>query len=158
MLNALREFFRRTAAGVPERHFDADDERLALAALLVHCTAIDGMVSETEKGTLRAILGRSFGLSGADLETLIADAVAAERDAVDLYGFTSILKRRLSQDERVRVVERLWEVAFADGRSHEFEENLVWRVAELLGVTRQDRIARKQAVAENRAPGEDAAQ
>lgn len=158
MLNALREFFRRTTAAVPEHHFDPDDERLALAALLVHCTAIDGVVSETEKDTLRTILGRSFGLSGADLEMLIADAVAAERDAVDLYGFTSILKRRLSQDERVRVVERLWEVSFADGRSHEFEENLVWRVAELLGVTRQDRIARKQAVAESRAPGEDAAQ
>jgi uncharacterized tellurite resistance protein B-like protein len=45
-------------------------------------------------------------------------------------------------------VENLWEIVFADGASHEFEENLVWRVAELLGVSRQDRIAKKRAVAE----------
>jgi uncharacterized tellurite resistance protein B-like protein len=56
----------------------------------------------------------------------------------------------MSEDERVRVVENLWEVVFADGESHEFEENLVWRVAELLGVHRRDRIAVKLAVAENK--------
>ena len=42
----------------------------------------------------------------------------------------------MSEEERIRVVENLWEIVFADGESHEFEENLVWRVAELLGVNR----------------------
>ena len=61
----------------------------------------------------------------------------------------------MSEEERIRVIENLWEIAFADGASHEFEENLVWRVAELLGVNRRDRIARKLAVAENKSAGRD---
>ena len=49
---------------------------------------------------------------------------AAESEAVDLYRFTSVLKNRMSEDERIRVIENLWEIAYADGTSHEFEENL----------------------------------
>ena len=86
-------------------------------------------------------LARNFGLSGDDLDRLVEDATAADNEAVDLYRFTSVLKRSMSEDERIRVIENLWEIAFADGASHEFEENLVWRVAELLGVSPRDRIA-----------------
>ncbi|MGH6925092.1 MAG: TerB family tellurite resistance protein [Propylenella sp.] len=149
MLDALRDFVRRLSAE-EERHLGADDTRLALAALLVHCTAVDGVVSETERETLRGVLIRNFTLSDTDLDTLIADATALEREAVDLYRFTSVLKRQLSEDERIAAVEHLWEIVYADGKSHEFEENLVWRVAELMGVSRRDRIASKLAVAENK--------
>ena len=62
----------------------------------------------------------------------------------------SVLKRQLSEAERISVIENLWEIVYADGESHEFEENLVWRVAELLGVNPRDRIAKKRAVAENK--------
>jgi uncharacterized tellurite resistance protein B-like protein len=150
MLDQLRDFISRLRKGSAGHHVDADDTRLALAALLVHCMAIDGTVSDRERGALRALLTVKFGLSGADLETLLDDAIAAEREAVDLYRFTSVLKRQLNEEERIRVIDHLWEVVFADGKSHEFEENLVWRIAELLGVQRRDRIASKLAVAENK--------
>ena len=148
MLEALRKLLRGGAK--PERHFEGDDPRLALAALLVHCTSVDGAVSGAEQTRLAAILSQSFGLAAADLQLLLADAVEAERESVDLYRFTSILKRQMSQEDRIRVVEDLWAIVYADGASHEFEENLVWRVAELLGVSREDRIAKKRAAAENR--------
>jgi len=150
MLDMLRDFVRRLGSEERERHFSEDDVRLALAALLVHCTAIDGAVSERERGTLKELLSRNFGLSDADLETLLSDALNAEREAVDLYRFTSVLKRQMDEGQRIRVIENLWEIVFADGASHEFEENLVWRVAELLGVHRSDRIAAKRAIAENK--------
>ncbi len=151
MFDALSRLFRKPRP--PERHFGDDDARLALAALLVHCTSVDGTVSQAEQGKLKEVLSRSFKLPDADLELLIADAIAAEREAVDLYRFTSVLKRQMSEADRVRVVEDLWDIVFADGKSHEFEENLVWRVAELLAVSRQDRIASKRAVAENKPSG-----
>lgn len=150
MRDVLRNLFKRIGSGSKPERFQADDGRLALAALLVHCTAIDGIVSAAEQEKLRGLLVRSFGLSGDDLDALIAEALAAEREAVDLYRFTSVLKRQMSEAERIRVIEQLWEIVFADGASHEFEENLVWRVAELLGVHRSDRIARRRAVAENK--------
>ena len=152
MIEALRNFMRRLGSAEPERHFSEDDQRLALAALLVHCMAIDGAASEAERVKLEDLLRRTFGLTDSDLQVLIGDAVQAEQEAVDLYRFTSVLKRQMSETERVRVVENLWEIVFVDGQSHEFEENLVWRIAELLGVNRQDRIAKKLAVAGNRDP------
>ena len=150
MLDLLRDFFRRLGGPDDVRHFGEDDARLALAALLVHAMEIDGIVSATERATLAELLARRFSLSREDLQTLIDDATAAEQEAVDLYRFTSVLKRQMDEEARIRVVESLWEIAYADGKSHEFEENLVWRVAELLGVNPRDRIAQKRAVAENR--------
>jgi uncharacterized tellurite resistance protein B-like protein len=150
MMDALRKFVRTFGASEPRRRFGDDDQRLALAALLVHCMSVDGSVSEAERAKLRDMLGRTFGLEGEDLQGLIDDAIAAEQEAVDLYRFTSVLKRQMNEAERVRVVENLWEIVFADGTSHEFEENLVWRVSELLAVNRHDRIASKREAAESR--------
>jgi uncharacterized tellurite resistance protein B-like protein len=156
MLDALRDFMRRIGETEGEkRHFSADDSRLALAALLVHATAIDGVARDAERGKLRELLARNFGLTGDDLDLLLEDAAAAESEAVDLFRFTSVLKRHMNEDARIRVIENLWEIAYADGVSHEFEENLVWRVAELLGVNRRDRIAMKQLVAENKSVSRD---
>jgi uncharacterized tellurite resistance protein B-like protein len=111
---------------------------------------IDGMTSDVERAKVEDLLSRKFGVSGADLDLLVKDATEAENEAVDLYRFTSVLKRQMSEDERVHVIENLWEIAYADGVSTEFEENLVWRVAELLGVSARDRISRKLFVAEKK--------
>src|SRR5688572_11461927 len=104
MLATLRDFIRRIGAEEKAPAFSADDSRLALAALLVHCTAVDGVSTDAERGTLKTLLTRNFGLAGDDLDALLNEAVAAESEAVDLYRFTSVLKRSMSEDERVRVV------------------------------------------------------
>jgi uncharacterized tellurite resistance protein B-like protein len=57
-----------------------------------------------------------------------------------LFRFTSVLKRTLDEDGRRQVIAMLWDMAYADGSIHEFEENVVWRVAELLGVSARDRM------------------
>jgi uncharacterized tellurite resistance protein B-like protein len=148
MLGALRDLFRRLGADDAADHYRPSDGRLALAALLVRASAIDGVSSEEERAKLRDLLARKFDLSGDELDVLIEDAIAAEAEAVDLYRFTSVLKNSMNEDERIRVIENLWEVVYADGKSDEFEENLVWRVAELLAVNRRDRIAAKREAAE----------
>src|SRR5688572_24764812 len=98
MLDALRNLVRKLGAPDAGRHFDEDDPRLALAALLVHCMHIDGTVSAAEEEKLRRLLDRTFGVKGDDLRTLVEDAIAAEREAVDLYRFTSVLKRQMSAE------------------------------------------------------------
>ena len=70
----------------------------------------------------------------------------ADDEAVDLYAFTSILKRALDQEQRISFVELLWEVVYADGDRHELEENVVWRIAELLGVSARQRVWARQRV------------
>ena len=82
----------------------------AMAALLVRAMSVDGQISDAERETLREVLGRDFGLRGDDLDTLVADAIAAEDEAVDLYRFTSVLKRHFSAEQCRQVVQQLWEI------------------------------------------------
>jgi uncharacterized tellurite resistance protein B-like protein len=84
---------------------------------------------------------------------LIATAERADRESVDLYHFTSILKRVLDAAGRRKVIEMMWDIAYADGKVDEFEENIVWRVAELLGISSRDRISLRQEVAAAQARG-----
>ena len=71
----------------------------------------------------------------------------SDREAVDFYYFTSVLKRALDDDGCRKIVEMLWDIAFADGLVDEFEENTIWRIAELLGVSARDRVLLRQRVA-----------
>jgi uncharacterized tellurite resistance protein B-like protein len=148
MLDALRDFLKNLAGDdEPKKQFGEMDVRLALAALLAHAMAIDGTVDEAERAKMRDVLAQEFGISGPDLDILVDEAISADGEAVDLYSFTSVLKRGMEIEQRVQVVEHLWEMVYADGKVHEFEDNLVWRIAELLGVERRDRIAGRSKVA-----------
>jgi uncharacterized tellurite resistance protein B-like protein len=69
-----------------------------------------------------------------------------EGEAVDLYRFTSLLNRALDEDGRLRIIEMMWELIYADGRVNEFEDNVVWRVADLLGVSTRERVELRQQV------------
>jgi uncharacterized tellurite resistance protein B-like protein len=131
-----------SAGNLPE-----EELRLAAAALLVRAAEIDGDVDTQERCRLKAILQTRFDLGGDEARRLLEQAEARVQEAIDLYGFTRVLCRELDQDGRKRIVEMLWEVVMADGIVHEFEANLVWRVAELLGVSTRDRVLLRKIVA-----------
>ncbi|MEQ8698080.1 MAG: TerB family tellurite resistance protein [Bauldia litoralis] len=145
MISAFKQFLADLTGDKQTEDAGEDRCRLAAAALLFHVIAIDGEVSDEEKATLRDLLKRRFELDDADVDELVAAAEVADKEAVDLYGFTSVLKRQLDEKDRERIVAMMWELVFADGDVHEFEDNLVWRAAELLGVSSQARIRLKQA-------------
>ena len=137
--------------------FSRDDPRLAVAALMYHVIGADGVYSDAEMDRLGDLLQENYALDDATLSRLVAAARAADSEAVDLYQFTSVLMRSLSADERLKFIELLWEIVYSDGENHELEDNLVWRVAELLGVDGRDRVLLRQAV-QARATGEGDAQ
>lgn len=76
-----------------------------------------------------------------------ASATLVEGEAVDLYHFTSVIMREVDEAGRLRIVEMMWELAYVDGQISEFEDNVVWRAADLLGVSSRDRIDLKHRVA-----------
>ena len=135
-----------TAAPTPTR-YDERDYRLAAAALLVHTAAIDGNISDVERDKLHGVIKQRFQLDDAEADKLIAKATVADENAVDLYRFTSKLNRALDEKARARMVEMMWQVVYADGVVTEFEDNLVWRAADLLSVSREERIALRNRVA-----------
>jgi uncharacterized tellurite resistance protein B-like protein len=141
MFEALSRLFTQPAP--PDlRH----DPRLAVAALLVHLAAVDGSVSEDERAAVKGALIDYYDLEEADVGQLIADATHQANEAVDLYRFTSALTA-LDADEKREVIRMMWQVVFADSRNHELEDNMVWRIAELIGVSARDRTTLRKQMA-----------
>jgi uncharacterized tellurite resistance protein B-like protein len=152
MLEPLKHFLADLAGGTKQQaHFADDDYRLAAAALLIHVTTVDGDMSTVERDQLRTVLKRRFALDDAATTELIEAAIAADRDAVDLYHFTSLINRALDEEGRLRMVEMMWEMIYADGQVTEFEENVVWRASDLLGISSRSRIEIRHRVAARQA-------
>jgi uncharacterized tellurite resistance protein B-like protein len=149
MLDGLRQFIADVVSptGHEDRTFDNTGYRLAATALLIHVVSIDGEPSETEKRKLHSLIESRFGLDPGTADRLIASATLVEGEAVDLYHFTSVIMRSVNEEGRLRIVEMMWELVYADGQVSEFEDNVVWRSADLLGVSSRDRIDLKHRVA-----------
>jgi uncharacterized tellurite resistance protein B-like protein len=148
MFENFRKFLAEVSQGGKQpAHFEPNDYRLAAAALLVHAAAIDGDISELERTKLHAVIKRRFGLDEAETDALVADATAAELESIDMYHFTSMINRALNEDGRRRIVEMMWEIVYADGHVTEFERNLIWRAADLLGISSRERIELGRRVA-----------
>ncbi|GLI20601.1 MULTISPECIES: TerB family tellurite resistance protein [Xanthobacter] len=155
MFRTLSDFISDITGGHREAAaFDESDYRLAAAALLVHVMSIDGAVTPEERDVLKTILAGRFALDEAETEQLVELAIAKDAEAVDLYAFTSVLNRALDEEGRLRIVEMMFEVAYADGGLSEFEDNLVWRAAELLNVGSRDRIRIRREVREETEGGD----
>jgi uncharacterized tellurite resistance protein B-like protein len=125
------------------------DFRVATAALLVHAAMVDGAMSDAERGKLQSLLKQHFELDDAAASELIGEGAAADDNAVDLYHFTHLLNASLDDNDRLRMVEMMWMwmVAYTDGAVSDYEDNLIWRVADLLGVSSTERIALRHRVA-----------
>jgi uncharacterized tellurite resistance protein B-like protein len=147
MFESFKSFIAEFVDG--DKHpsqFGDDDYRLAATALLVHAAAIDGEMSQPERDKLHAVIKKRFALDEASTDELIDKATAAEHEAVDLYHFTHVLNRALDEEGRAKVVEMMWEIVYADGQRDELEDNLLWRAADLLGVSARERIELRRRV------------
>ncbi len=112
-------------------------------------------MSPRERDKLHAVDKRHFNLDDKVADELIDRATAAEHEAVDLYHFTKLLSRVLDEQGRAKIIEMMWEIVYADGERDELEDNLLWRAADLLGVSPRERIELRQRIAgEAGDPGE----
>lgn len=151
MFDRVVAFLKKLPAGNAEGEGspDRDDPRVAAAALLYHVMDADGVRHDVEWERMKQLLTESYGVTGEALDRLVEAGGEADEDAVDLYTFTSVLKRHLDAEARVEFIGVMWEVVYADGELHELEDNIVWRVAELIGVDRRDRVLERQKAQRN---------
>ena len=145
MLNRFKVLF---GAENPEKERIGRDEelRLAAAALLVEAAGMDGNFDDDERSRITALLQTRFELSGEETASLIEHAEQALHESGGLYKFTRVIKDSYSPEERIEMIEMLWEVAYADGRVDHFESNLIRRVGGLIYVSDVDRGKAKNRV------------
>jgi uncharacterized tellurite resistance protein B-like protein len=153
MFDQIRNFVAELTGAPEARSFSPDDYRLAAVSLLVHLASADGDFSAPEQRRLRDIIETRFGLDDNTTTRLIQIGEAQDRQAVDFYHFTHALTKALDQDGRQKIITMMWEIAFADGTVTEVEESVIARIADLLGVSRQDRLRLRQQIADQVAAG-----
>ncbi len=149
MFRTLTDFISDITGGQRDTEaFGPGDYRLAAAALLVHVVSIDGEMSDVERDKVKSILATRFDLDETASSALIQEAIVKDAEAIDLYAFTSTLNRALDDVGRQRIVEMMFQVAFADGNLTEFEDNLVARASELLHISDRDRVEIRREIRE----------
>ncbi len=149
MLNRIKQFFSEMGGaegGGPTKHSEAE-LHVASAAMLIEAAMMDGELDARERERVASLIERHFGISRAEVDQIVTEGVQKQDAAVDIYSFLRVVNGHFGYDERVQLIEMLWDVAYADGELHDHEANLVRRVAGMLGVEDRDSgVARKRVV------------
>ncbi|WP_274423430.1 tellurite resistance TerB family protein [Chelativorans sp. YIM 93263] len=146
MFERILSFLKDLPEGGESQGLTSDEPRVAATALLIHVMGVDGVRDQAEQVRLKEAVSNAYHVAGEDLQALLKAGEDAEAEAVDLYVFTSVLKNNLDENARAEFIRLMWEIVYADGEVHELEDNVVWRVAELLGVSTRTRVLMRQAV------------
>jgi uncharacterized tellurite resistance protein B-like protein len=140
VFEAITRLFNR-----PEATLDKNDPKLSVAALLVHLAAVDGQMKDAERNAIKGVLQDHYGLDEPSVDKLVKEAAVRDAESVDFYSFTSAITQ-LEMPDRIEIVRMMWMVVFADKNNHELEDNMVWRIAELIGVSSRDRTVLRNQI------------
>jgi uncharacterized tellurite resistance protein B-like protein len=149
MLERLRQLLGAgEGGGPPPRGHSFEERQLAAAALLVEAASMDSDFDAGERAKIADLLRGRFALSAAEADDLLVEAERASDQSVEWQGFTSAVKDGFAPEERIQVIEMLWEVVYADGELHDYEASLLRRITGLLYVSdRESGEARKRVLA-----------
>jgi uncharacterized tellurite resistance protein B-like protein len=139
----FQQLIRAFQAPVPQRQ---PDVKLSVAVLLVEAARQDDQFEPRERAVIEALLTQKFDMTAVECAALLAAAVARSEQMVQIQGHTSELLDAMTQEERIGVIEMLWDVAYADGVLDPEEDLLIRKVAGLIAVTDRERVVARNRV------------
>lgn len=145
MTRMFDTLLRRILAPAPDR-LPEPEAKLALAALMVRIARSDGTYAPIETSRIEKVLARRYGLSAPDASALRREAEQLEAEAPDTVRFTRALKEAVAHDDRISLMEAMWNVVLADGTRGDDEETLMRLVASLLGISDVNSALARQRV------------
>ncbi|MDO9318784.1 MAG: TerB family tellurite resistance protein [Gammaproteobacteria bacterium] len=145
MILAIKKFFEDKLFLTTEVNQEENAHRieLASAALLLELMKIDGHFDERETHAIAEVLASTFSLDQQTLEDIIKLAEIESHRSTSLFDFTSLINASYNYDQRVRLIENLWRVAYSDKRIDRYEDNLIRRISDLIYVNHSDFIKAK---------------
>ena len=148
MLKKIKEFFEQNMS--LETEVDIEHRlKLATAALMIEVMKQDGEIKSEEVESVKKAMQTKFELTSIEIDKLFTLANEEAKQSVDLYQFTSLIREHFSQEKKIKTIEYLWTVAYADNYLDAHEEHLIRRIADLLYVTHQDFMKTKHKVQKN---------
>lgn len=144
MIDALKQYFQKPTTQEEESP-EKDETRVLVAtcALFLEMANIDDEFNDEERKEILAILRKDYNLSEADSQNIMEAASEERETKVDLWGFTNLINKNYSREEKLRIVELLWRIVYADGIMDKHEEYLTRKVSGLLKVDHSEFISAK---------------
>jgi uncharacterized tellurite resistance protein B-like protein len=148
MLSAIRDFFEKNLSGPSAVRDESHAIALATAALLLEVVRMEGEIEQSERDTVLRAVREKFGLAANEADALVELADAEARQATDYFQFTSLLNQHFTAEQKARVIEHMWRVAYADAELSAWEQHLIRKIAALLHVSHGDYVAAKMRAKE----------
>jgi uncharacterized tellurite resistance protein B-like protein len=148
MVVTVKRFFEKYVKSSPGEPGEISGHglQLATAALLIEMMRADAEVSEEERGMVMKTIMAVFHLNEEESQMLLCSAEDRVRKATGYYEFTALINKGFAYQQKVKVVEHLWEIAFADKSLDKHEEHMVRKIADLIYVEHKDFIDAKLRV------------
>lgn len=145
MIDLVKKFFsKRTDDNTGNtRKKSSEDILVSTCVLLLEMSVIDGEFSETEKQKILSILKEEYALPEEYAEALLETSKERLNDSTDLWRFASLINQSYSVEEKERIIEMIWRIAYADGTLEKHEDYLVHKLANLLRLTHKQLINAK---------------
>lgn len=148
MLKTIKTLFQDLLSADEEQQKEHTVE-LASAALMIEISMADDHIHDDERRVIEQLLAKCFDLQKEEIDNLITLAEEEVDHAVSLHEFTRLLNESFSMPEKIKVIENLWHVAYADTVLDKYEEYYIRKVADLLYISHSDYIKTKLKASEN---------
>ena len=152
MLSAIVRFFENNLTpNAPHEHHDTGHKvRLAVAALLVEVAEADYKRSPQEREVLLNSVHDHFDIEQEEANALIELAEREHAESTDYFQFTNLINKHYQPSQKIKIVEELWRVAYADRELNKYEQHVIRRLADLIHVSHKDFIAAKHRILDSR--------
>jgi uncharacterized tellurite resistance protein B-like protein len=148
MIDNIKRFFSKEKANTSKVGSRATehDIRVATCALFVEMARIDEKFTPTEVDTVISILKERYGLSREHADVLLAEADKELAESVDLWQFARLINENYSVDEKMEIIEIVWQMVFVDGKMDQYEHYLMNKLKNLLRLSHEQLITAKLKV------------
>ena len=148
MMDLLKKFFTKTTndATAAESVGASLDVRIATCALLLEMAKIDGKFSELERKTVVEVLENSYQLSAERAAAFMEAADEQLEKSIDLWHFAKLINENYSTEEKIKIIEMVWQIIYTDGKLDKHEDYLAHKLATLLRLSHEQLIEAKLKV------------
>lgn len=147
MIESIKRFFGKVPVDRGDASQTGDhDIRVATCALLVEMARIDESFTAQETEIILHILKTQYGLSEEHAEALMAEAEKELVESVDLWQFSRLINENYSREEKISILETLWQVVFVDGKMDQYEDYLMHKMSKLLRLSHKELIDAKMKI------------
>ena len=142
MLSSIKSLFDSVSA---DTHLESgvDLTRKVSLVLMIEVALSDGNFDETERVQLVSTIAKRWKLATPEVNDWINLAEQQQNSSTSLFEHTRVINQYFSREEKIGLINCLWEIAFADGRADHFEENTIRKIADLIYVEHRDFIRSK---------------